>query len=114
MRVRDDEVGAAVAAVVARSDAHPGVRVGEADARRALLEPEAEPERVGRGATLERDVQVEPVRVGVVRDVEVGTAVAVRVHEHGAEPVLGRAAVDARLLADLPEPGVALARRCRC
>ena len=108
MRVRDDEVGAAVAAVVARSDPHPGVRVGEADARRALHQPEAEPERVGRGATLARDVHVEPVRVGVVRDVEVGTAVAVRVHEHGAETVLGRAAVDARLLTDLPEPGVAL------
>ena len=57
---------------------------------------------------LPRDVQVEPVRVGVVRDVEVGATVAVRVHEHGAEAVLGRAAVDARLLADLPEPGVAV------
>ena len=73
------EVGAAVAAVVGGSDAHAGVRVVEADARGALLEPEAEAERVGRGAALPRDVQVEPVRVGVVRDVEVEAAVAVRV-----------------------------------
>ena len=47
VRVRDEEVGAAVAAVVGRSDAHARVRVVEAGARRALLEPEAEAERIG-------------------------------------------------------------------
>ena len=89
VRVRDDEVGAAVAAVVGGSDPHPGARVGDPDARGALLEAEAEAERILRGTTGVGDVEVEPVRVGVVRDVEIEPAVAVDVAEDGAEPVLG-------------------------
>jgi len=41
-RVRDEEVGAAVARVVGRRDAHPGVRVGDAVARALLDQPEPE------------------------------------------------------------------------
>ena len=66
--------------VVLGGDAHAGVRVG--DARRGALLDEAEAERAA------RLVHVEPVRVEVVRDVEVGPAVAVHVGEDGAEAVV--------------------------
>ena len=68
-------------------DAHAGVRVGDAPRRRAVLEAEAEAGGIGLRAAGPRDVHVELVRVLVVRDVEVGTAVAVDVDERRAEPV---------------------------
>ena len=46
-RVRDEQVGAAVAAVVLRGDAHAGVRVGDAVAAPSLDEAEAERRRRG-------------------------------------------------------------------
>ena len=49
-------------------------------------------------------VDVEAVRILVVRDVEVGAAVAVDVGEHGAEAVLEVRALEAGLDADLAEP----------
>ena len=79
-RVRHEEIGAAVAGVVLGGDAHAGVRVG--DAGRAAFLDEVEAERAA------RLVDVQPVRVEVVGDVEVGPAVAVHVGEHGAEAVI--------------------------
>ncbi len=57
---------------------------------------------------LGRDVQVEPVRVEVVGDVEVEAAVAVDVGEHRAEAVLDRARLDAGLGSDLAEARAAV------
>ena len=50
-----------------------------------------------------RLVQVEPVRVEVVRDVEIGSTVAVHVGEDGAEAVVGLRPVDSRLRRHLAE-----------
>ena len=83
--------GWAAVAVVGGRDAHPGERVGDAFGRAALLEAEAEPSRVGLRAAGPRHVHVELVRVLVVRDVEIGPAVAVDVGEHRAEPVAAAA-----------------------
>ena len=70
-----------------RRDSHPGVRVGDAGGGGALLEPEAEPGRIGARAAGPRDVDVQLVRILVVRDVDVRAAVAVDVGERRAEPV---------------------------
>ena len=107
-RVGDEEVGAAVAVVVAGGDAHAGVRVVHAVARAPLsCEAEAEPGWIGLGAAGPRHVQVEPVRILVVRDVEIGAAVAVDVGEHRAETVLVRASRARACAADLAEVRVA-------
>ena len=58
---------------------------------RALLEAEAEACGIGLRAARPRHVDVELVRVLVVRDVEVGPAVAVDVDELRAEAVVGAA-----------------------
>ena len=53
-------------------------------------------------------VDVEPVRVEVVRDVEVGPPVAVHVGEDGAEAVVDVTVLDPGLQRDVPEPRVAV------
>ena len=83
-RVRHEQVGARRRR--RGRDAHAGERVGDAFGRAALLEAEAEPGRVGLRAARPRHVHVELVRVLVVRDVEVGAAVAVVVRERGPRP----------------------------
>ena len=85
--VGHEQVVAAVAVVVGGRDAHPGIPVGDALGRRALLEAEAEPGRVGLHASRPRDVLVQLVRILVVGDVEVGPPVAVVVREHRSEAV---------------------------
>ena len=102
--VGHEQVGAAVPAVVGGSDSHSGVGIADARARCSLLEAEAEPRSGSPGCG---NVQVEPVRVGVVRDVEIEAPIVVHVGEHGPEAVLD-AGVDTGLLADLPEPCVAV------
>ena len=86
-RVRHEEVEPAVAVVVARRDAHARVRVGDSFRDAPLLEAEAEAGRIGGGAARPGDVLVQLVRVLVVRDVQVGPAVAVVVREDRAEAV---------------------------
>ena len=54
-----------------------------------------------------RDVDVQPVRVGVVRDEDVEPAVDVDVGEHDAEAVLEAPGLQAGLAADLAEPRAA-------
>ena len=83
-RVRHEQILAPVEAVVAGGDSHAGVGVVDADGPRALLEPEAEPGGVG----LPGDVEVQPVRVQVVCDVEVEPAVRVDVREDRPETVV--------------------------
>ena len=95
--VRHEEVVEAVARVVARGDAHPGVRV--VDPLRLPSLDETEPERTA-GAG---DVQVEPVRVEVVGDVEVDAAVAVDVGERRAETVVEATRLEPRRPTDLAE-----------
>ena len=68
---------------------------------RALDEAEAEAVRLG-------DVQVEPVRVEVVRDVEVEPAVAVDVGEDGPEPVVDPGRLEPGEPADLAEARAAV------
>ena len=55
------------------------------------------------GAALQRDVLVELVRVGVVRDVQVESPVAVDVREHRAEAVRDLRPLDPGLSSDLAE-----------
>ena len=98
-RVGHEQVGLPVAVVVAGRDAHAGVLVVHA-LRLAALD-EVEVEAVLRPRP--RDVDVEAVRILVVRDVEIGTAVAVDVGEHGAQAVLEVRSLEARLDADLAE-----------
>src|SRR5581483_12127249 len=84
--VRDEEIGPAVLAVVLGGNAHAGVRVCDSPRLAGLDEVEAEPSA--------RLVQVEPVRVEVVGDVEVWAPVAVHVREHSAEAVVEPGSVD--------------------
>ena len=72
------------------------------DPRGARLVDEVEAERAA------RLVEVQPVRVLVVRDVEVGPAVAVEVGERRAEAVVVRRRVEPGRDADLAELPVAL------
>ena len=87
--VGDEEVGAAVAVVVAAGDPHPAVRVGHArpDAARSS---KRKPRPAGSASAPpgHGDVLVQPVRVRVVGEVDVEVAVAVEVREDDAEPVL--------------------------
>ena len=96
-RVAHEQVGPPVAVVVALGDPHAGVRVGKAGAAGPV--DEAEP-KAPRG-----QIDVVAVRVLVVRDVEVEPPVAVQIGEHGAERVVVRSRVDARLPSDLAEAG---------
>ena len=104
VRVRDDEVRPSVGVEVARGDAHAGVPVGDAFAHAALDEPEAEADGVRVRSAGPGNVAVEPVRIEVVCDVEVGASVSVVVGEERAEAVVDPVGLDARLLSDLPEP----------
>src|SRR5438105_4429689 len=104
--VRDDEVTAPVPVVIGARDAHPGVRIGHAFGRRPLLEPEAEPRRVGPRAARPRDVLVQAIRILVVRHVQVDPAVPVEVREHGAEAVVEAGRLEPGLPADLTELAV--------
>ena len=87
--VGHEEVGTTVGAEVLRRDPHARAAVGDSPGAPCLHEVEAE-----RAAG---DVQVQPVRVEVVRDVEVGPPVAVQVSEDGAEAVVDVCSLDARL-----------------
>ena len=108
-RVRDEQVGAAVAVVVAGRDAHAGVAGSSTpSALRLVDEAEAEPGRIRLRAARDRLVDVQLVRILVVRDVEVGAAVAVHVGEDGAEAVVVRRRVEPGLRADLAEVRVAV------
>ena len=55
-----------------------------------------------------RLVQVQPVRVGVVRDEQIDAAVVVGVHELRAEAVVVRRGVEPDALPDFAEAAVAL------
>ena len=87
-RVGHEQVGEAVTREVGRGHSHPGVRIGDARVRRALVEAEAEPGGVGLRPSRPRDVLVDAVRVAVVRDEEVGAAVAVEVRKHSPQAVI--------------------------
>ena len=106
-RVSDEEVDPAVAVPVDGADAHARVRVGYALRRRPFLEPEAELRRVGLPASRPRHVHVEAIGIRVVRDVEIGAAVAVVVREDGPEAVVEPRHLEPRLPADLAEPRAA-------
>ena len=99
-RVRHEEVVEPVARPVAHRDAHPRVRIVHPRDAASLDQPEAE-----RVAGL-CDVEVEPVRVEVVRDVEVEASVEIDVGEHRAEPVVERRRLEAGARADLAERAV--------
>src|SRR6476646_11623496 len=98
--IRHEEVEAAIAVVVTRRDAHPGVRIVDSLRGATLLEAEAEPFRVSGGPTGPGNVLVELVRVLVVRDVQVGPSVSVVVREQRAEAVPEIRRLEARLYAD--------------
>ena len=80
-RVRDEQVGPSVGAEIRGRDPHAGVRVVDARSPRHLFEAEAE------AATGLRDVAVELVRIGVVRDVQIDASVAVDIGEDRPEAV---------------------------
>jgi hypothetical protein len=103
-RVRHEQVLAPVLAVVAGGDSHSGVRVVDPDGLRALHEPEAE---TG-GIVLPGDVQVQAVRIEVVRDVQVETAVPVDVGEDRSKAMVDVGCLEAGALADLAEAGAAV------
>ena len=86
----------------------PGVRIRHSRGGGAVLEAEAEPGRVGLGSARPRDVDVQLVRILVVRDVQVRTAVAVGVDEGGAESVREAGRLETRLHPDLAEAGTAV------
>ena len=81
VRIGDEEIRSPIAARIGGGDAHARVSVGHAEGCAPLLE--AEPE-----AATGRDVQVEPVRIEVVGDIEIDATVTVDVGEHRAEPML--------------------------
>src|SRR5829696_648218 len=101
-RVRHEQVLAAVAAVIGGGDPHARVRVVDALRPGPLLEFEAE--RRPRTA----HVQVEPVRVEVVRDVKIEAPVTVCVREDGAEAVVDLRLLEPGLAPDLAETGTAV------
>ena len=103
-RVRHEQILAPVEAVVARRRSHAGVGVVDADGPPALLEPEAETGGVGGLG----DVQVQPVRIEVVRDVEVETAVRVDVREDRSQAVVDVCGLEAGALSDLTEARAAV------
>ena len=102
-RVRDEDVGPSVAGEVLRRDPHARVRVGDVLTFRDVLEAEAEVLGIRVGATLQRDVLVELVRIRVVRDVQVEAPVAVEVREDRSEAVRDLRPLDARRSSDLAE-----------
>ncbi len=106
-RVRHEEVVAAVEAVVGRRDAHARVGVVDALLAGSLLESEAE-RRAG-----SCNVEVEPVRVEVVRDVEVEPAVVVDVGEDCPEAVVDTCRLEAGTPSHLAEPRAAVPIRAR-
>ena len=105
--VRDEKVAPPVPVVVAARDAHPCVRVGHAFRRGPLLEPEAEPRRIGLRSARPRHVGVQAVRILVVGHVQVEPAVAVEVRERRPEAVVEAGRLEPRLPADLAESPVA-------
>ena len=98
-RVRHEQVADPVAGVVGDGDAHAGVRVVDVRGTGDVAEPEPESGRIVRDGF----VQVEPVRVLVVRDEEIEPPVAVDVGEDRSEPVLHRLRLDPDLLRHLSE-----------
>ena len=76
--------------------------------RRPVLEPEAQSRRIGLRAPRPWDVHVQLVRVLVVRDVQIGSAVVVDVDELRAQSMAEARRLEPRLDADLAEASVAL------
>ncbi len=105
--VADEEIGQPVPVGVGVRDAHACVRIGGAGAAGSLLEAEAEPGGVCLRATGPGDVLVEPIRILVVRDVEVEPAVPVEVGEDRSEAVVEPGGFEARLTTDLAEAAAA-------
>ena len=102
-RVGHEEVVQPVARVVARGDPHAGVRVVHRLGAPPLHETEPEPTRVRGRAAGPRLVEVQAIRIQVVRDVEVEPAVVVHVGEDGAEAVVEAPRLQPRGAADLTE-----------
>ena len=107
-RVRDEQIGAAVTVEIRSRDTHPRIWVGHARAGCALLEAEAEAGRIGLPPARPGDVLVQPVRVTVVGDVEIGPPVAVEVGEDCTEAVIEPRRLEASLNADLAEARAAV------
>ncbi len=107
-RVRHEEIGALVGAVVGGRDPHARVRVRHAFSSCALPELKVEPglARLPRPA-----VHVEPVRVEVVGDVEIEASVTVDVREQGSQPMVERSALEPGLASDLTERRAAVVAR---
>ena len=101
-RVGDEQVERTAFGAV-DGDAHAGVRIRHPRCGGAVLEAEAEPRRVRLRSARPRDVDVELVRILVVRDVEVGTSVAVDVQEGRAEAVREAGRLETCLDPDLAE-----------
>ena len=104
--IRDEQVGVSVTVEVRSRDTHPRIRVGHAGDGCALLEAEAETRGIGLLPARPRDVLVQPVRVAVVGDVQIGPAVTVEVGEDRPEAVIEPRGLEARLNAHLPKAGV--------
>src|SRR2546430_13663486 len=85
------------------------MRTRHARAGCALLEAEAESRRIGLPAAGPGDVLVEPVRVTVVGDEEIGPPVAVEIGEDCTEAVVEPRGLEACLDADLAKLRMALA-----
>ena len=100
-RVRNEQVGAPVTVEVRGRDAHPRIRIGHPRDGCALLEAEAEPRGIGLPPARPSDVLVQPVRITVVRDVEIGPPVAVEIGEDCTEAVVEPRGLEACLNADL-------------
>src|SRR5437660_5128127 len=100
-RVRDEQVGTPVTVEGRSRDTHPRIRVRHARDGCALLEAETEPRRVRLPPARPGDVLVQPVRVTVVGDEEIGPPVAVEIGEDRTEAVVEPRSLEACLNADL-------------
>ena len=109
--VRHEEVCPPVEAVVGRGDSHARVGVGGTLPARPLTEPEIEVARTCFPYTSDPVVQVEPVRVEVVGDVEVEASVPVDVGEHRPQAVVDRCTLQPGSAAHLPERRAAVVTR---
>src|SRR6476646_7858222 len=106
--VRHEEVEPAIAVVVARRNAHSGVRIVDSLRGATLLEAEAEPFGVSGGPTGPGNVLVELIRVLVIGDVQVRPSVSVVVREQRAEAVPKVSRLEPRLHPDFAESRVSM------
>ena len=103
--VGHEEVRAPVPVVVRSRDAHPAAGIGDTGSRRPLLEPKAEPGRVGARPARPGNVLVEPVGVRVVGDEDVEVAVQLEIREQHAEAVLEADDLETRFSPHLAKGG---------